>query len=29
LERDARTQATLFDVMPLDTREMLPSCDSI
>jgi hypothetical protein len=29
LERDTRTQATLFDVMPLDTREMLPSCDNI
>jgi hypothetical protein len=26
---DTRTQATLFDVMPLDTREMLPSCDNI
>jgi hypothetical protein len=29
LERYTRTQATLFDVMPLDTREMLPSCDNI
>jgi hypothetical protein len=29
LEWDTGTQATLFDVMPLDTREMLPSCDNI
>jgi hypothetical protein len=29
LERDKRTQATLFDVTPQDTREMLPSCDNI
>jgi hypothetical protein len=29
LEWDTRTQATLFDVMPLDNREMLPSCDNI
>jgi hypothetical protein len=29
LERDTRRQATLFDVMPPGTREMLPSCDNI
>jgi hypothetical protein len=29
LEWDTRAQATLFDVMPLDTREMSPSCDNI
>jgi hypothetical protein len=29
LEWDTRTQATLFDVMTLDIREMLPSCDNI
>jgi hypothetical protein len=29
LEWDTRIQAALFDVMPLDTREMLPSCGNI
>jgi hypothetical protein len=29
LEWDTRTKATLFDVMPLDTRDMFPSCENI